>query len=286
MTFVGKVLVVVNVVLTVCIAMFAAGVFAVQTSWRDKHNSLSKLKTEGDERNVQQVVGKDTAITDLNAKLTKASDALGLAEANYQREITGRAADAAKHKDTIADYEKKVSVYAVLDQDNQTKQKELDNLRIAMTNLHTKLKALSDDVTKLEDDKYGLQRQRKQVAKKYNAMLELLADYRKTLQVNNIVFDRKLVAGRDVILDPADGIVTDVLHGNRTKATLVEVSVGSDDRVIIGSRLHVFRLDGKGKYLGKIKITTVTADTAIGELVDNAKQGLIKKGDHVAAKLK
>jgi len=287
MTFVGKVLVVVNVVLTVCIAMFAAGVFAVQTSWWDKYKTLAEAKSNADKANSEQITGKDKLIKELDEKWKKARDAGATAQSNYDLEKTARDADDAKHKNTIADYEKKVSVYAVLDQDNKAKLKELENLRVALAELHKKLKALSNSVTKLEDDKYGLQRQQKQVAKKYNAMLEILVVARKLLQKNKIKFDPASVAGLEILPDPAEGIVTDVLHGNRNKATLVEVSVGSDDGVTKGLVLHVYRLTDKGKYLGKIRIITEPlADKAFGELIDDAKQGLIKKGDHVAAKLK
>ena len=42
MTFVGKVLVVVNVVLTMCIAMFAGGVYTVQQNWKKGYETKTQ----------------------------------------------------------------------------------------------------------------------------------------------------------------------------------------------------------------------------------------------------
>jgi chromosome segregation ATPase len=286
MTFVGKVLVVVNVVLTVCIAVFAAGVYSVQSSWRDKFQAEQKLRNDAKSANDLQVKGLQDAITRLDKDLKEFKGRTATAEAQVTTLRTQLATTRTSHDKTVQAYEVKVALQQAIQNDNNTKLLELQNLRTALAQLRAKLKSLTEQVAQLEDDKYGLQRKEVQIVKKYNEMLETLVAYRKTLQRNKISFDAAAVAGLDVLPDPADGLVSDVSLGTRDKATLVEITVGSDDGVTKGVQLHVFRLTGKPKYLGKIKIIQVSADTSIGEVVDDAKQGTIKKGDHVAAKLK
>lgn len=287
MNFVGKVLVVVNVVFTMCIAMFAAGVYTVQSSWRDKYQAEQKSLNEVKTANDQQVKG----LQDAFARSEKDKKAFETRAVNAEAQVAKLREDATTtardHNQTVQAYEKKVALQQAINDDNQIKLKELQLLRDTLTQLRGKLKSLTEQVAQLEDDKYGLQRREKQIVKKHNELLELLVAYRKTLQKNKIPFDAAAVAGVDVLPEPADGLVEDVLPGTRNKATLVQVSVGTDDGVVAGrTMMHVFRFDGKGKYLGKIKIVQASADTSIGELVDDAKNGPIKKGDHVAAKLK
>jgi len=286
MTFVGKVLVVVNVVLTVCIAMFAAGVYSVQSSWRDKFQAEQKLRNDAKAANDQQVKGLQDALSRLDKDLKEFKGRTAAAEAQVTGLRTQAAATQRAHDQTVQSYEKKVALQEVLQKDNQTKLLEIQTLRTALAQLRGKLKSLTEQVAQLEDDKYGMQRKEAQIVKKYNEMLETLVAYRKTLQINKISFDAAAVAGRDIVPEPADGLVNDVSLGTRDKATLVEITVGSDDGVTKGVQMHVFRLNGKPKYLGKIKIIQVSADKAIGEVVDDPKQGPIQKGDHVAAKLR
>jgi hypothetical protein len=287
MTFVGKVLVVVNVVFTICIAMFAAGVYSVQTSWRDKHQAEQKKLEEARSRNEQQVRGLTDAIARLDKSSKEFEGRAVAAEAQVAKLREDAIAVARNHNQTVQAYEKKVALQQAIEDDNRIKLKEIQNLRDTLAQLRGKLKSLTEKVAQLEDDKYGLQRKEQQIVKKYNEMLETLVAYRKFLQQNKLSFDAAAIAGVDILPEPADGLVKDVLPGTRDKATLVEISVGTDDGVVEGrTTMHVFRLNGKGKYLGKIKVIKAGADSSIGELIDDAKQGPIKKGDHVAAKLK
>ena len=60
----------------------------------------------------------------------------------------------------------------------------------------------------------------------------------------------------------------------------VVVSVGRDDGLRVGHRLHIYRA---GQYLGLLEIESLKDDNAIGKLV--TRKGFIQAGDKVAAKI-
>ncbi len=69
-------------------------------------------------------------------------------------------------------------------------------------------------------------------------------------------------------------------------STLIEVSLGGDDGLAEGERLSVIRAgvgNKAAKYLGEIRITYVTPDRAVGQVVSRAKGFVIDKGDQVVS---
>ena len=47
----------------------------------------------------------------------------------------------------------------------------------------------------------------------------------------------------------------------------------------------MFRAGVQNKYLGEIRLKLVTADRAVGVVVDRAKNGVIEREDYVTTKL-
>lgn len=81
----------------------------------------------------------------------------------------------------------------------------------------------------------------------------------------------------DGIAPELDGIVTAV--GDRD---LIEVSLGSDDGLLPGARLEVFR---DNSYLGYAIVLKTNPDRAVAKIDEKSKRGLIKEQDRVATKL-
>jgi hypothetical protein len=63
---------------------------------------------------------------------------------------------------------------------------------------------------------------------------------------------------------------------------LVEISVGSDDGILVGHTLDVYRDQA---YLGKVVVLKTSPDRAVAEILPEFKRGTIRKGDRVATKL-
>jgi uncharacterized protein YqfB (UPF0267 family) len=66
---------------------------------------------------------------------------------------------------------------------------------------------------------------------------------------------------------------------------LVEISIGSDDGLRKGHRLHVYRVKPQGKFVCTIEITNVDPDQAVARIIPNLKQGNPQEGDLVATRI-
>jgi len=72
-----------------------------------------------------------------------------------------------------------------------------------------------------------------------------------------------------------DGVVTAVGKG------LLEISIGSDDGVRVGTKLDVFR---KATRVGRVEVVTTDPDRAVAKLIAEFMKGP-QKGDRVTTKL-
>ena len=285
MTFVGKILVVVNVALTICIAMFAAGVHAVQKSWKE-------VAAKNEQRVLDVETRKDSTIAELNKKLAdevKKTKTLTAEKADVtnkwialQRKLSPLQTHVANRENAL-----KISTdqYTLLDAQLKTVQKQKDALDAALKSARSDNDKLVADISKLLDQKHELERKEREIKRNHAKLVKEYVAARNLLAANDIEWDPEKALLLLAKPKPAEGLVVGVLPGGRDKATLVEVSVGKDDGVAIGQNMYVYRLGAKSKFLGKIEIVFVTADRAVGTLVDDPKNGVIKKGDNVSAKL-
>lgn len=285
MTFVGKILVVVNVALTICIAMFAAGVHAVQTSWKTKAEKADEQLKAAQTANRQQEDKLKADVAKLRASLKEEEEAKADVSSKLtelQRRLPPLEASAAARDNAINIQEQR---YNIAENQRKSLQKEKDALEAALKTARGDNDDHVKRIAKLQDDIHELQRQERELKRNHMKLVREYVAARKLLSANDIEWDPEkalLLASKP---KPAQGLVVGVLPGGRDKATLVEVSIGKDDGVALGQRLLVYRLAQKGKYLGKVEIVYVTADRAVGTLVDDPKNGEIKKGDNVSAKL-
>lgn len=67
---------------------------------------------------------------------------------------------------------------------------------------------------------------------------------------------------------------------------LVEISVGSDDGILRGHELDVFRLGESPRYLGKLKVFKAEAGKAVAKLIPGTQKGDFAPGDFVAPKFR
>ena len=81
---------------------------------------------------------------------------------------------------------------------------------------------------------------------------------------------------------PVNGLITEVRKAEKSSRELVEISLGSDDGLVVGHRLTVYKGD---KYVGEIRLTLVQADKAVGYIYTKAKNATVAVGDNVTTKL-
>ena len=66
---------------------------------------------------------------------------------------------------------------------------------------------------------------------------------------------------------------------------LIEISLGTDDGLLKGHTLEVYRKDGSA-YLGRVEVTATQPDKAACKILPQFRQGPIQGGDRVTSKLR
>lgn len=285
MTFVGKILVIVIMVFSLFFLAVSTVVFSTQKNWKDE---TAKLKTQ---------------ITDLNKKKSD-SDALA------KKAET----DLAAAKDEF-DQQTKVLKAQVTDltQQNAAQQQLLSEqngaLATAQQTLQAALREAEDrtgETKLLRDQLSAVQQQANQfklTQTELNDQIRILERQLATATGNNKDLRERvaLLSGalRRVGLsdDPAQ------LRGTSTSATppdvegyvkrvdarnqRVEISIGSDDGLVPGHELEMYRTNPIPEYLGRVRVESVDPDQAVAIVVGSTVQGKkITEGDVVSSKIR
>jgi len=278
MTFVGKILVIVIMAFALMFLGISTVVFSTAANWKAAHaaekqkvDDLSKknndalasieslkkdvAKSKAEHEAVKKTLDNQVAtlqedIKRIQGENTAARGEVGTAQMNAKTAL--EEADA-RRKETEQLREQKL---AVEDQANKFKLRQaelIDNIRILTREL--------------------------QVAKK-NAddLRERSAKFSSVLRSHGLSDDISQVKGLES--PPAvHGEVARIDAKNR-----VELTIGSDDGLVVGHELYLWRLKPRPEYLGKVRIIRVDPDQAVGQVIGTTVQGKkIKEGDIVSS---
>jgi hypothetical protein len=285
MTFVGKLLVVIQLVMSICFMALAGTVFTRQDAWNKMYEgALAENETVKEEA---KITAKD--LSDLKTKSAEEIKSLKAALANQT--VTLKTAD-----ETMKGSQARVQVLttqvethetqAVINADEAEIRRAESVKQIAINDkLHTQLNEKTKQIEGFQKRIFDMSVKAKKIAERYNEMLATVGLFKKALAANGLETDPKVYAQASVPPPVVDGEVVDT---RKTPGRdLVEVSIGSDDGAKEGTILFVFR-GGEGernKYLGEIRLELVYPDKAVGAVINRAKNGQMQKGDHVTTKL-
>ena len=120
-------------------------------------------------------------------------------------------------------------------------------------------------------------------ATKNNADLrERVAKFSTLLRQNGLSDDISQIKG----LESPPPVMGEVKRIDPTNRRL-EVTIGSDDGLVVGHELFVFRTTPRPEYIGKVAIVAVDPDQAVAKVIGNTFQGKkIKEGDIVSSTIK
>jgi hypothetical protein len=282
MGFLGKILVVLHLVLSVLFMAFAGGVYTAQTNWRTERDKvaeqLNRSKNELKDRTAE-----------LQASQASASQKVQQLEASLAQ-LTGEKntlADEVKALElknlelkTAEDSQREVAILNSTEAAERTKESALQ--REKNVDLYRSRDELLAEARLLKDKIFALEYQQQELQAKHDLVLKDVSAMRAFLASKDLPTDPKQMATSDAPPPPVDGIVLDVRSATKGTGELVEISIGSDDGLASGHTLTMFRSD---KYLGRVRLVYVTPDRAVGAVVDKAKNSKIERGDHVSTKL-
>jgi len=283
MTFVGKVLIVLQVVLSLLFMAFAGAVFSVQTNWKTKVTDNLKVINELKETQTTIETDHAKALDDLAAKLVLTEDRAKNAEANLQDQTD-------KAKSLSQQLENESTRASALEQNIKianTQAEERRNEAIALRGINSKLHKIIGqmvaEVRVLEEGKFVSARERDLMVVKQKRLIKDFSQLQRIVAIEEI--DINAYEGKKVPPVNIEGKVLATRKGKRSEPDLIEISLGEDDDLVKGHELFCYSKADDGKYLGKIRIVYVTPDKSVGVVIQKAKNGIIKEGDYVSPKL-
>uniref|UniRef100_A0A7C4QXM1 Uncharacterized protein n=1 Tax=Schlesneria paludicola TaxID=360056 RepID=A0A7C4QXM1_9PLAN len=282
MTFLGKVLVVVQLGLAVLFMAFAGAVFTSQVNWRAAHEQAKKALD----------AAQSKAQTDLNALQTQ----LDQLQQRYNQLLNEKTALEGQVT-TLTDDNKR------LDADNKALKIEVDVARTAAqlatqeaeersaesklqrarnAELNDSRNATVAELNAERDRIFALQLELAQIKQKEAKLLKDLAVMRNYLASKDLPTDPKLMTVGSAPPPPVDGKILEARPAARGQRMYVEVSLGQDDGLVVGHEMTVYRGD---KYKGKIRLEDVRPDKSVGVVVETAPNSKIEKDDYVTTRL-
>ncbi|MDB5336723.1 MAG: hypothetical protein JWN70_2342 [Planctomycetaceae bacterium] len=283
MSYIGKILVVLQLVLSVCLMAFAAAVSTYQTNW--------KAKTEQTQK---QLDDQRTSFAKLEQESKAAADKFNAdlkAEGEKAREAGARASQLGQQNTLLASENKRLSEEAQqktqintdLVEDSNARQNEVKIVReklkaaLADRDLQYKAKAALEDKIFEQDTKI------ERLAGQNKMLLAFNQQYRDVLNSRGLPLEIEEYQKAKNPPPKVDGVVMDTKKQKNGGNLLIEISIGENDGLSMGNELFVYRGGEKPKFLGKARIMGITADAAVCELIKST--GLVEKGDNVTTKL-
>jgi len=285
MSTVGKVLVIAQIAFSVLLMAFAAGVSSVQTNWKQREqtarNELSKTKKDMDvaQQELQKVrtaqVASEKTLKDAADKARGEADAASGRNKQLQAQLT----------QTRTELENMRAEAEIAGQEARARRDEAVSMREINAQLHQSRDELITRNREQTDKIVSLDQAAKTMVEKHNKLLNNYAILEKFIRIKGFDSDPKELAGAAEPPPVVEGVVLNTKKGGRNGSELVEIGIGSDVGLAKGHKLFVYRADGKGKYLGTIRLDMVDYRTAVGVVIDSTKNGEIQRGDNVTTKL-
>ncbi len=282
MTFVGKILVIVIMAFSLIFLGVSTAVFTTAKNW--------KTATEEQKKKVSELTKK---LSDAQATVEAANKDLDAAKGNYEalskdwnNKISAQQAVIASAQEQITRVSGEV---ATAEMNAKTALEEAEARRKDSTLIRDQKAAVEKQANEfklkqaeLTDRIRELERVLETATKHNTDLRERVGKFSALLRQNGLSDDITQIKGIESP-PPVVGEVRRVDPSNRR----VELSIGSDDGLVVGHELFLFRQVPRPEYLGKITIISVDPDQAVGRVVGTTYQGKkIKEGDLVSSTIK
>lgn len=282
MTFVGKILVIVIMAFALLFLGVSTVVFVTAHNWKEATAKEKKKVDDLSKKSSDLTSQVDAAKKDLEKAATDHKQAIdqsagrvkSLEDQNKQEqnEITAARAkletaqQSANTSLTLAD-ERLKEALQLRDQKSAV-EKQANDYKLQQTELNDKIRELERQTKSLDENNKDLR--------------DRVARYSTLLRRSGLSDDISVVKGLESP-PPVEGEVVRVDALNRR----VEISIGSDDGLVPGHELTLFRTKPRPEFIGKIKIISVDPDQAVGKVIGNTIQGKkIQEGDSVSSKIR
>lgn len=279
MNLIGKVITVLIFIMSLVFMAMAVSVYATHKNWRDVVKGPDGQS--GLEAQIRQLQTEESQLNDrinkLNTQLTHERVARRFALAALQARSKAQEAELARLETANAELVKSeadMKIALQLTEANAKKLKEeVDQLWADIKVAQADRDKQFNEVVQMTDRLQQLRVEQERLKEREIQLVDQTARMQRVLTA----FGKDEYTPVDGIAPALDGLVTSI-----NDRDLVEVSLGSDDGIIAGNTMDVFRGDS---YLGRIRILRTEPNRSVGQVLQEFRKGLIREGDYVSTKL-
>jgi chromosome segregation ATPase len=288
MSNVGKLLVFLQLALSVIFAAMAGAVYTQHTQWKA---TAEKYKKDAEQKQSDLAAANSNAEMEkanLTQQLNDAKDAKLKVEAELQTAQVQVSALQKDKNDAASQLSTQTALAETKASEANYRFEESTKQRIINSDVQKRLDESQQENRLKTDELFATKTELTDLQERYTAMLKEKSDLEKILASKNLTYDPRQVSKLQSPPPVVDGIVREVKNDRTGRAKMLVISIGSDDGLIVGHELDAFRsgVDGrKAQWLGKVRVVSTKPDEAVVEVVETAKNGIIEKGDNVTTKL-
>lgn len=288
MSYVGKILVIVQVVLSLLFMAFAGAVFSMHQNWKEKYATTQDAVAtlEKEKTDVQQQLDLVRQEFDTKFDEEKArADRFQAENLTLQAEVKNLTAEVERKE---AQREEQTGLAEAKQQEAQFRQEEAELQRIENNKLRAAVDEQTALVRDLQDQVFTRDVTLEELRKRFDNLLKKTAYLEEVVAKHKLETDPDIVEKMKMPPPPVEGVVVNIAKNRANRVELIALSIGSDDGLIISHELDVIRLNAADKssdWLGRVRVVSLEPDSAVARVIQEAKNGIIETGDIVTSHL-
>ena len=291
MNLVGKIFVMLIFVFSILFMGISIAVYQTHKNWRDVIFRAQPDPTDP----VNKPIGLKFQLDEARKKLENLTAERNRLETELQTEKATRRQVLAKLESELTEVRRERDQLALQEADLRQKASDADaNVRKLTQTLDARLAEIDqlrkdiNDARVLRDEKF------EQVVQLTDQLHQAQGELER-LKLQNLMLAKQFAKARNVLMThdlplelPPDGqpprldgvVLASSANGR------VDISLGSDDGLLKGHKLDVYRRrGGESKYLGRIEVLQVLPDKAVAKILPEYRKGTIEREDRVATRL-
>lgn len=279
---VAKIMIVLQLVFSICFMCFAGAVYSFQKGWRDKAGAAQQQLSER-EADYKRVSEEKTDLEkELRKQIADRTTDFEVAQSQVQTLRDSLASEERKLAATEQERDKHRSDLLVAQSEADARVLEANTLRKDVETLRNQLNEGIAQRRELDGAKLELQSELEERTEREEYLHSEIARLRDLCRLNKVDPEETFVGIVPAAIEKVDGVVRQSKKNTSRTVELVEISVGTDDGIGEKMKLIVYR--GR-RFICEIEITDVYPDMAVGRVLEETRNGSIERGDNVTTKL-
>lgn len=279
---VGKMLIVLNLVFCILFMCFAGAVYTFAGAWKDKAMDLEGRLEVAQKATEDANSARDRETKQLNALLSAATSERDLVKAQLQDAQTADASSRAQLAQAEQERDKALADAEVASTEAAARVAESAVLNKEVQSLRDRINQLIGRARKTEDSLLDLQGRLASAEKRETDLLADNGKLRDQLRSFDIEPGQFGDSSTEEGVARVDGFVEGLIRNQARTQELVQITIGSDDKIRKDMSMIVYR---GGNYICEARVIKVYPDKAICVVDEKTRTDTIERGDNVTTKL-